>query len=265
MKNIGTANEVVEKTEDISKCIDCGRFLEPITDEHKQWYKEHDFSVPRRCPLCIKKKPKLAFESTTKGVGANAIHDAFMKANYVEGSLPEVSSTPVKIKVKVAPAVATPRGESVTLPADGKLRTTELSGDKFSIAHALKNSKIRIEIPTAHTIEELDIEVTHSHDCISCGSTFTMTESDEKWYSDKGWPIPKRCKACRDEKKAGKEVNQTPVVEEKMNEHTCIECNEVFHMSEQHEKWYISKNLLVPNRCPKCVNKRKAEKLAAGQ
>jgi hypothetical protein len=111
-------------------------------------------------------------------------------------------------------------------------------------------------------IDEIQ-EVTHDHECSACGCAFIMTESDEQWFVDKGWPIPKRCKTCRDNKVAKKQVVEGTDVEEASTEHTCIECTDKFYTTASHEKWYASKNLLVPARCPKCIVKRKADNKAA--
>lgn len=33
--------------------------------------------------------------------------------------------------------------------------------------------------------------------CKDCGETFTITQEELKWYEDKGFKPPKRCKSCR--------------------------------------------------------------------
>ena len=38
--------------------------------------------------------------------------------------------------------------------------------------------------------------------CQDCQTTFLFTESEQSFYSDKGFTPPKRCKPCRDAKKA---------------------------------------------------------------
>jgi hypothetical protein len=231
-----TTDEVMGTQPDISKCVDCGNFIGVITDEHRQWYKDHDLSVPKRCAACLKKKPKLYYEDSKESVGSKAIQDAFAKANYNSEKMITYSPNEVVPKKKLV---------------------------KSSF---LRECKTRIEIPHVQTAEERGIELTNSHTCISCNESFEMTMSDEKWYADKGLVIPKRCKPCREQKKASKEVAATAQpVEQKMNEHTCTDCQEVFQMSEQHEKWFTDKQLLIPTRCPKCVAKRKSEKAAVAQ
>ena len=34
--------------------------------------------------------------------------------------------------------------------------------------------------------------------CVDCGKAFEITHSEEQFYHSKGYNLPKRCKACRD-------------------------------------------------------------------
>jgi len=38
--------------------------------------------------------------------------------------------------------------------------------------------------------------------CADCGRDFSFTERDQEYYREKGFEPPKRCKDCRDAKKA---------------------------------------------------------------
>jgi hypothetical protein len=38
--------------------------------------------------------------------------------------------------------------------------------------------------------------------CKDCRTDFVFTDGERKFYEDKGYQIPKRCKACRDARKA---------------------------------------------------------------
>lgn len=40
--------------------------------------------------------------------------------------------------------------------------------------------------------------------CRDCGEEFTITSGEQKFYQDHHWEFPKRCKACRDKRKAMK-------------------------------------------------------------
>lgn len=44
--------------------------------------------------------------------------------------------------------------------------------------------------------------------CKDCKTDFVFTASEQKFYTDKGFQTPKRCKACRDLRKA--QNNQAP-------------------------------------------------------
>jgi hypothetical protein len=55
--------------------------------------------------------------------------------------------------------------------------------------------------------------------CKECGDDFVLTVDDQKWYQEKGFKEPKRCKSCRHlrrENVIGKEHNYG----EKKSEHT---------------------------------------------
>lgn len=39
--------------------------------------------------------------------------------------------------------------------------------------------------------------------CKECGEKFTLTVDDQKWYEEKGYKEPKRCKLCRKLKREG--------------------------------------------------------------
>ena len=40
--------------------------------------------------------------------------------------------------------------------------------------------------------------------CIDCGKEFIFTARDQEFFAQKGFSEPKRCKECRDAKKAAK-------------------------------------------------------------
>ena len=45
-------------------------------------------------------------------------------------------------------------------------------------------------------------------DCADCGQTFTWTAEQQEFYRIKALSAPKRCKACREKRKAEKEAGQ---------------------------------------------------------
>ena len=40
--------------------------------------------------------------------------------------------------------------------------------------------------------------------CQDCGQEFTFTEGEQKFYAERGFAEPVRCKACREARKAKK-------------------------------------------------------------
>lgn len=45
-----------------------------------------------------------------------------------------------------------------------------------------------------------------------CGTEFSLSDAEQNFFRDKGLSIPKRCRECRQKRKAQK--NQAPVTEE---------------------------------------------------
>jgi uncharacterized membrane protein YsdA (DUF1294 family) len=39
------------------------------------------------------------------------------------------------------------------------------------------------------------------HICIDCGRGFTLSHEEQRWYQEKGWPLPKRCEDCRSQRR----------------------------------------------------------------
>ncbi|MFA6325414.1 MAG: zinc-ribbon domain containing protein [Candidatus Paceibacterota bacterium] len=37
--------------------------------------------------------------------------------------------------------------------------------------------------------------------CVDCGEDFEFTDGEEKFYEEKGFASPKRCRKCRNKKK----------------------------------------------------------------
>jgi hypothetical protein len=38
--------------------------------------------------------------------------------------------------------------------------------------------------------------------CVSCGNSYTLTAGEMSFYTSKQWNLPKRCAACRAERRA---------------------------------------------------------------
>ena len=48
--------------------------------------------------------------------------------------------------------------------------------------------------------------------CRNCGKEFTFTVGEQKFYEEKGFAAPVRCKECRDARKAANAAKETAVV-----------------------------------------------------
>lgn len=50
-------------------------------------------------------------------------------------------------------------------------------------------------------IDELALEYGYFMRCKDCNDPYYITYDEEKWYTDRGFNIPKRCKACRNKRR----------------------------------------------------------------
>ena len=44
--------------------------------------------------------------------------------------------------------------------------------------------------------------------CVDCGDTFTFSGGEQRYFAEKQFSEPKRCKPCRQKRKAAKEQQQ---------------------------------------------------------
>jgi hypothetical protein len=42
--------------------------------------------------------------------------------------------------------------------------------------------------------------------CVDCGTKFDFPEKDQQFFTEQGWPAPKRCRPCREKAKAVREA-----------------------------------------------------------
>lgn len=81
--------------------------------------------------------------------------------------------------------------------------------------------------------------------CISCGRDFTISPAEQRFYTKKGFVLPKKCPECR------KRKNITQVF-------TCKDCNKEFKMTNNEISFFKNHGYEVPKRCPECRAFRKA-------
>lgn len=64
--------------------------------------------------------------------------------------------------------------------------------------YSCKNINIKSSFPTSYRYFV----------CKECGKLFFLKDTEIGWFKEKGFPIPKRCEHCRDERKKLKETNE---------------------------------------------------------
>ena len=64
--------------------------------------------------------------------------------------------------------------------------------------YSCKNINIKSSFPTSYRYFV----------CKECGKLFFLKDTEISWFKEKGFPIPKRCKHCRDKRKQMKETNE---------------------------------------------------------
>ena len=64
--------------------------------------------------------------------------------------------------------------------------------------YSCKNINIKSSFPTSYRYFV----------CKECGKLFFLKDTEIGWFKEKGFPIPKRCKYCRDKRKQMKETTE---------------------------------------------------------
>lgn len=53
---------------------------------------------------------------------------------------------------------------------------------------------------------DMDLELTDTKiNCVDCDTTFTLSLGEQKWFTEKGFSMPKRCPDCRARRKEDRE------------------------------------------------------------
>ena len=48
-----------------------------------------------------------------------------------------------------------------------------------------------------HDFYEMKIDASAQFCCCDCARSYVLTEDQQHWFHDKGYPLPKRCESCR--------------------------------------------------------------------
>jgi len=89
--------------------------------------------------------------------------------------------------------------------------------------------------------------------CEECGKEFVHSAEDQARYADRGFTnAPKRCRPCREERKAQEAQGDAKTL-------VCEECGQEFIHSAKDQAYYTERGFTnVPKRCRTCRDKRKA-------
>lgn len=75
--------------------------------------------------------------------------------------------------------------------------------------------------------------------CCDCGEGFTVSPGKQKFFTEKGWELPKRCPVC-----ASKKRDVTSII--------CVDCGATFTIDYNEEKYFRDNGLELPKRCKQC-------------
>lgn len=75
--------------------------------------------------------------------------------------------------------------------------------------------------------------------CDRCGEEFEISPAEQKFYSSKGFTLPKKCKKCRSLR------NEVEVFK-------CVDCNKEFTVNKIQREYFEGNGLEMPKRCPEC-------------
>lgn len=84
---------------------------------------------------------------------------------------------------------------------EGEVYNCERCGKEIVFTNYHKYVKKAKRYNLCHDCFEYGNQVRMRQVCIDCGQTFDITNNEYEFFESKGYEIPKRCKACRDERK----------------------------------------------------------------
>lgn len=62
--------------------------------------------------------------------------------------------------------------------------------------------------------------------CEDCSEEFTFTADEQQFFNERGYQTPKRCKSCRQRRKASRTNHSHGFRERKLYTITCADCGE---------------------------------------
>jgi len=107
------------------------------------------------------------------------------------------------------------------LPGPKEVSAFTQGGRKKRSASVPKEQRERKNlVPSRGETEMPDLEIT----CSECSTPFTFTEREQEYYRERNLTHPKRCKPCRDARRANFGGSRGPGGERQRFEITCDQC-----------------------------------------
>jgi len=96
--------------------------------------------------------------------------------------------------------------------------------------------------------------------CVDCHCSVVFKAGEAEFYRSKDITPPKRCKACREQRKQHTlrvvQDDDSPVVETRL----CADCGTSFNITEHERDWFVAKSFVLPSRCRACRARRRADR-----
>lgn len=92
--------------------------------------------------------------------------------------------------------------------------------------------------------------------CIDCHCSTVFKAGEQAFFRDHDITPPKRCKACREQRKQPWEQDDSPVAESRL----CVDCGLSFNITEHERDWFVAKGFVLPSRCRQCRARRRADR-----
>jgi len=96
--------------------------------------------------------------------------------------------------------------------------------------------------------------------CVDCHCSVVFKAGEKAFYRDHDITPPKRCKACREQRKQHMsqviQEDDSPVAETRL----CVDCGTSFNVTEHERDWFKDKGFVLPSRCRPCRARRRADR-----
>ena len=92
--------------------------------------------------------------------------------------------------------------------------------------------------------------------CRGCRKAFVLSAYRAQQLAERGWRDPSFCRECH----AARQAPREEAADASQNYRTCVDCGELFGLTEDQERWFIERGLMRPKRCEACRRAKRAER-----